>query len=44
MNIKSWNKGSEKPSVYLINLEKLVDLSAHIKDLNPENINFSYFI
>ena len=34
------NKGSEKPAI-LDKSGKIRDLSAHIKDLNPENLNFS---
>ena len=34
------NKGSEKPAI-LDKSGKIRDLSAHIKDLNPENLNFA---
>ena len=34
------NKGSEKPSI-LDKSGKIRDLSAHINDLNPENLNFA---
>ena len=36
------NKGNEKPAI-LDSEGKIRDISSHINDLNPENLNFNTF-